>query len=118
MSLLSSRLSLIHRCTIERDASEGTTNARGNAVAPSWQPLTTDLPCRVWVNAGQEAVDATTTAIVEDMRLFLTVDTDVTEQDRIGDVMLRGATYLVGPIGIRAVLRHHDHLELVLKRIS
>lgn len=117
MSLVSSRVSLKHSCTIERDANAGSSNARGNPNTPNWQTLAT-VPCRLSVTAGQEAVDATTTAVVEDMRLIVTSDTDVTERDRINGVTYRGATYAAGVIGIRAVLHHQDHIEIVLVRIS
>lgn len=118
MSLVSSRLSLTHRCTIERDANAATANARGNPQSPSWQPNLTGLPCRLWTTAGREAVDNTTIAVVEDMRLLLPLGTDVTEHDRVGDVTQRGTVIAAGPIGIRAVLTHQDHLELVLVKVT
>jgi len=116
VSLVASRLSLKHAVTIERATSAP--DSWGNPGPPTWTSLVTDLPCRVWTNAGREAVDATTVAVIEDMRLIVTLDTDVTEQDRISVVKYRGDTIVTGPVSIRAVLRHQDHLELVLTRVA
>lgn len=115
MSLVSSRLSLKHRCTIERNEAEG---AWGDPAAPDWQEASTDVACRFWTTAGRETVDATTTVVIEDMRLIVPLGTDVTEKDRIVDVTSRGQAIAAGPIGIRAVLQHSDRLELVLVRLA
>jgi hypothetical protein len=119
MSLVAARLSLTHRCTIERDTNAGTPDAWGTPETPSWQPHLTELPCRGWTRAGVETADATTTTVVEDMRLIVSLGTDVTEQDRVNGVTDRGTTIIIaGPVGIRAVIGRKDHLELVLVRIS
>jgi hypothetical protein len=117
MSLVSTRLALKHLCTVERDATS-TTNGWGTKAAPNWQPNATNVPCKFWATAGREDVDGDTFAAVEDLRLIVPADTDVTERDRIGDVTDRGAVALAGPTSIRAILRRADHLELVLVRIS
>ena len=118
MSLVSSRMSLRHRCTIERDTNADSPDSWGAADSPVWATNLTDLACRLAINAGRETVDATTSVVIQDIRLIVTLDTDVTERDRVGDVTDRGATILAGPTGIRAVLRHQDHIELVLVRLS
>lgn len=119
MSLIASRLSLIHRATIQRDQNAGTIGTDGFPETPDWQDHLTGLPCRLWATAGRETVtDRTTVVVVEDLRLFCTVDTDVTTADRLGDVTWRGDTILAGPVSIRAVLRHLDHLELILVRVD
>lgn len=118
MSLASTRLSLTHLMTIQRDANAGTDNGWGNPDSPDWQPHLTDVPCRSWADAGRETVDATTTVVVEDLRVIVTIGTDVTERDRLGDITHRGHVVVKGPTGIRAVLRNQDHLELVLVRLS
>lgn len=119
MSLVSSRLSLIHLATVQRDQNAGAVDDAGFAEDPDWEDHLTDLPCRLWATAGREAVtDSTTLVVVEDLRLVVTVDTDVTEADRLGDVTYRGTTILARPTQIRAVLRRADHLELVLARIA
>jgi len=119
MSLVSSRLQLTQRATVMRDAGAGTPDDWGSQQpTPNWQSHIPDLACRAWTSAGREAVDATTIAVVEDMRLLCSLDTDVTEADRIDDVTERGDVVIAGPVGIQAVLRHKDHLELVLTRIG
>jgi hypothetical protein len=118
MSLVSSRLSLTHLVTIQRDASAGVDGGWGNPDVPNWQPYLVGVPCRAWATAGHETINETTNVVVEEVRLIVPLGTDVTEQDRLGDITHRGAVFLAGPTGIRAVLRHADHLDLVLVRIS
>jgi hypothetical protein len=118
VSLASSRLSLTHRCTIERDTNAGP-GADGWENAPDWQPHIEALPCRAWTNAGREVVaDKESVVVVEDMRILVALGTDVTEHDRLGDVTYRGDVIFPGPTGIRAVLHRKDHVELVLVKAS
>ena len=117
MSLVSSRLSLTHRCTIERGSSSP--DAWGNPGVPTWSAHLSDQPCRAWATAGREAVtDTTTVVVIEDVRLILPLGTDVTEQDRIASVTYRGETTQDGPLGIRAVLVNADHIELLLVKVA
>lgn len=118
MSLVSSRVSLLHRTTVERDANAGTSDGWGQAQPADWQAHLSDLPCRVWTRAGREQIDAATSIVAEDMRLVVELGTDVTEQDRLGDVTYRGDTIVAGPISIRAVVARKDHVELFLERIA
>lgn len=109
---------MTHLCTIERDANAGTTNARGNPSPPDWQPIAESVPCRGWTTIGKERAEDEAIIGLENMRLILPIDTDVTERDRVGDVTDRGVTYMQGPIGIRAVIRQRDFVELILVRVS
>lgn len=119
MSLVSSRLSLTHRCTIERDANAGGDDGWGNPPAPSWQTHLSDLVCRSWVTAGREEVkDGQSIVVVEDTRLIVPLGTDVTERDRVASVTYRGGTVQDGPLGIRSVLVRRDRIELVLVKVS
>lgn len=118
MSLVSSRLSLTHRCTIERDANAGTTNGRGNPSSPDWQPSSTDVPCRGWTSTGEERAEDKAIIDFEQKRLLLPLGTDVTERDRIGDITDRGDVYMAGPIGIRAVIRRRDFIEVILVSVT
>jgi hypothetical protein len=118
MSLVGTRLSLTHLTTTRRDANAATSNDWGQPDTPNWQDHITNLVCRYWVTAGQEQATNTSTVVVEDMRLIVPLGTDVTERDQLGDITDRGTVIVTGPIGIRAVLHNHDHLELVLVRIS
>lgn len=118
MSLVSSGLVFTHRCVIERDANAATTNGRGNPNPPDWQPLASDVHCRAWVTAGRERDVNDAIVPVSDLRMLFALGTDVSEADQIRNVTERGQTIFPGPLGIRAVLSHHDHIELVLKRIG
>lgn len=119
MSLVGSRLSLIHRCTIERAANAASLDSWNTPDPPDWQPHLEGVPCRSWVTAGREIVtDKSTLTVVEDARLIVSLGTDVTEGDRIASVTYRGGTIQDGPLGIRAVLAHRDHIELVLAKVS
>lgn len=118
MSLISSKLSLTHRVTIQRNAHGASEDSWGNPEEPGWEDHLTDLPCRVWTASGQEVIDPTTVVVMENMHLLLPIGTDVTENDRISAVTYRGATIAAGPISIRAVMQHQDHLELMLVRLT
>lgn len=118
MSLISTGLLFTHLATVERDTT-ATTNGWGQTGAPNWQPHISSLACRFWTQTGEERADATTTAVVEDMRLLAALGTDVTERDRLSDITDKlGVVIAAGPIGIRAVMQHQDHLELILVRIA
>lgn len=119
MSLIATRLGLTHTCTIERNGNAAVPDSWGQPGAPGWETHLADQPCFAWARAGRERVaDSTTVAAIEDLRLLLPFGTDVTEQDRIVSVEDRGATLHAGPLQIRAVLAHEDHLELVLTKVS
>jgi len=118
MSLIASRASLIHRTRIERDQNAGELNDAGAVESPDWQPFDDLTRCRFWTNTGREVLDATVSVVDEDMRMIVPLDTDVTERDRLAGVCYRGQFIATGPIGIRAVVRRTDHLELFLVRIS
>jgi hypothetical protein len=118
VSLVSTRLALTQRCTIERDANAATAGAWGTPSAPDWQSHITDVPCRVWATTGSETVaNGTTVTPVEDVRVIVPLGTDVTDADRIASVTYRGGTAQDGPLGIRAMLARRDHLELVLVKV-
>lgn len=122
MTVLSSRVSLIHRLTVQRDLSlDGTDDGWGGPDIPDWSDHLTGVPCRAWTAAGPrpgaETVEATTVVVVEDRRAHVPVGTDVTERDRITEITSRGVVIFDGPMDIDAVLAYPDHLELVLRRI-
>lgn len=118
MSLISSRVALIHVATVQRDSNAGVVT-NGIQQAPSWSDHLTNLACRAWTTTGREVLDPTTSVIVEDMRVIVPLGTDVNEQDRItGVVDHEGNSVISGNVGIRAVITRKDHLELILVRIS
>jgi hypothetical protein len=116
VSLVSSRLALIHRCDVERDASAAFPDEWNTPSSPDWQPHLTELPCRSWT-AGHETVsDKGTLTVVIEVHLLVPLGTDVTESDRVTAVTYRGATVQEGPLAVRAVLPRRDHLEVILSR--
>lgn len=116
MTLSSSRVGYRHRCLVLRDNS-GTDNW-GDSTGPGWIPHLSDVPCRAWTNGGAEPVDDERTAVVEDRRVSLAIGTDITERDRVGQVTDQaGNTIFEGPMTVEAILRHTDHLEVLLKRV-
>lgn len=114
MSLVSSRVSLIHRCTILRN--EGHADEWGS-LTMSWEDHLANVPCRAWVDAGREPVDVDRTAVFIDRRVIVPLGTDVIESDMVASVTFRGDELLDGPMGIEAVLAYSDHLELMLQRV-
>jgi hypothetical protein len=118
MSLVSTRIGLRHRCTIQRDANAATDDGWGNPQAPDWQDNETNVPCRLVVDAGREPIDSDRTVVLLDQRLLVPLDTDVTTDDRISSIQERGSAYVEGPLGIEAVLRRRTHLEVVLRRVA
>jgi len=115
MTLASSRVSLIHRCSILRN--EGHANSWG-ALTASWADHLTDVPCRIWQTAGTMVVAQTVEILsVEDIRIVLPLGTDIVESDFIGDVTYRGETIFDGPMEIQAIVRYPDRLEIPLKRM-
>lgn len=116
MSLSSSRVGYRHRCTIQRNGSG--TDAWGDSNDPGWTNHLTGVPCRAWTNGGAEPIDDERTAVVVDNRISVAIGTDLTERDRIASVTDQaGATIFEGPLSVEAILRHTDHLEVLVKRI-
>lgn len=116
MSLMSSRVGLTDRCTIER-ANTGKADGWNNPGAPKWEPHLEDQPCRAWTETGTEVVDTDKTAALSSRRLSIPLGTDVTEKDRVASVTRRGSEFFDGPMDIHAVLPFDDHLELILERV-
>lgn len=114
MSLVATRLSLKHRCSILRDAAS--TDEWGNAEPPDWQTVYSGVHCRAWNDAGREAVTNERTVVVLDLRMIVPLGTDVGEADRIGDIIERETVIFAGPFAVEAVLRRPDHLELLLEK--
>lgn len=118
MSLVSSRVNLRHRCTLERNESAGV-GEDGWENTPVWQPHLADLPCLSWAAGGRETVTGKESIVaLDDVMLILPLGTDVTADDRVSFVSYRGDTLLTGPFGIRAINLRRDHIELTLMRVT
>lgn len=116
MSLSSSRVGYRHRATVERDGAN--VDQWGDSTGPGWTTHLDAVPCRAWTNGGQEPVNDDRTVVIEDRRISMSLGLDITEQDRILSVTdPAGNTVFDGPMTIESVLRHTDHLELLVKRV-
>lgn len=118
MSLISSGVSLIHRCTIERDANAGTDDGWGNPLPPDWQEHVTDLRCRGWTARTETTTHSGTVTVLIEVRLIVPLGTDVTLHDRVAGISERGRMIFAGPLAVHAVLERRDHLELVLSKAA
>lgn len=118
MSLTSPAFRMLDRCTFERDENAGTLDD-GAVEAADWQEHLSDVPCRAWVTRGDEEVaDGVTVVPATTFHIAVSVDTDVTEADRVASITFFGETSQDGPLGVRAVLRRRNHIELICTKIG
>lgn len=104
--------------SIYRDMNAGQEDAGGQTPPPDWELVATEVPCRATVTAAVEPVDAEKTVVVEDRRVAVPVDTDVTEADQLGAIAFEdGTVKFPGPMNVRGVYAYSDHLELVVEQI-
>lgn len=116
MSLVSSRLALYHRCTVERDVNIGSDDGWGNPLPPDFEPNVTDLECRAWTAGHETVTNKGTLAVVLEVHLIVSLGSDIAEGDRVVSITLRGGTVQDGPLAVRAVLPQRDHLECILAK--
>jgi hypothetical protein len=119
MSLVTSRVALRYRCTIERQTA-APRDAWNQKPAPAeWQPHLTDVPCRYWVTTGSERVSGGETIVsVVEAHVIVPLATDVTTRDRVASVTYRGGNIQEQPQQVRAVITRADHLELLLTKVG
>ena len=107
-----------HRADIERDGASTPTGWNSDPV-PSFAAHLANVKCFAWSTGRREVVDSDKTAVIEDLRCIMPLETDVTERDRVASITdRRGTTLYAGPLRIEAVQRVHTHLELTLDRID
>jgi hypothetical protein len=111
---------MIHRCTLQRDASRTTTpDPYGNHELPSWQTHLSDLHCRWWFQATRTIMNGDTQQEVQVRKLVVPLDTDVTEDDRVLEVVdRRGRQLSVGPMRIDSVGDRLDHKVLTMVEVQ
>lgn len=118
MTLLSSRVGMIHRCDTERDQNLGTPDAWGNPSTPDWETNLTGQVCRAFTQAVRQPIEAQEQAFIETRTIIVPVDADITEQDRITDVTDTGGNVIFhGPMIIRGRLAYRDHAELAVEQV-
>lgn len=108
-----------HRTTIERNAAVGEDDWNLPA-APDWQPHLEDLACYGFERTGRVVADGDKTVVIVDRRLLVPDDADVTERDRVRDVVEPGTGRLVldGPMTVEARQVRRAHVELSLERVK
>ncbi|MCQ4575415.1 MAG: head-tail adaptor protein [Candidatus Brocadiales bacterium] len=110
-----SRMTL--RADVERNQETGV-DGTNQPLKPDWQALAT-VACWVYSKARREVVDGKKVAVVEDLRAMVPLSTDITEKDKIAQIIDRsGNVIYAGPLGIESVQRKHTHLELMLKAVE
>lgn len=112
MSGLSSRVSMTHRCSVDRLG--GSANSWGADV--SYESHLTDLNCRGWFLSEQVVIQPGEIVAVTARHLAVPLGTDIVESDRIGDVTYRGSVIFDGPHVIDDIVTWPDRLELILRR--
>lgn len=117
MTLSASRVGYKHRATVRRDT--GGVDAWGDPTGPSWTIHLPAEPCRAWTNTGAEPVSSERTVALEDRRISFSLETDITEADEVAAVFtLAGETIFSGPMTVEAILRHTDHLEVLVRKVG
>jgi hypothetical protein len=120
---MTARNAMTHRCTIQRDASHSGTvrDEWGGDQPPEWAATTTEtVSCRYWYAESATIMDGQRNIITTARMLLLPIDTDVTDDDRIGDITdRRGRVLVEGPMRIDSLGAHErDHLIAKLVRIT
>ena len=107
------------RCVIERNSVSVEVDAYNNPVKPEFKVHLPAVPCRAWLKVGRTVIDGQKTAVIEDRRVLVPLNTDVTEADRISSITDRlGVLVFTAPMKIEHVGRHKSHLELVVTEIA
>ena len=80
------RASMRHRAVVVRDANAGTTGRWNTPAAPDWQALDDPLACYLWSSSDRTVEGTAVNVTVEDLRMLVPLEADVTAADRIGPV--------------------------------
>jgi len=118
MSLVSSRLSLVHRATTERNQNLNSDDGWGNPLPPDWETNLIDLECRAWIASHQVVTSKGSLVVVLEVHLIVPLGTDILNEDRITTISWRGDTFIDGILDVQAVLRQKDHLEVILAKAA
>lgn len=111
------RSQMKHRATVLRDQQE-TRDGWNQKATPDWETHIASLPCFAWYTPGREVQDGQKIANVDAIGLLVPNGTDVTPQDRIGDITDRqGRVLYPGPHRIESVGRRQGHISLTLEVI-
>ncbi len=115
---MAARSKYIMRCNLQADGATASDDWN-NPVEPAWATSVADVPCWAYLKTRKVIGDDGKTALIQDLRLMVPLDTAVTEDNRIDNIVDRLGTVLFeGPYSISSVERHVTHLQLILDRVS
>jgi hypothetical protein len=81
------RLAMRHRAVVLRNQRTITERGRYNApLPPAFEPLEDPLPCRLWSRTERTVEGPDVNVVVEDLRMMVPLDADLTTADRIDGV--------------------------------
>lgn len=106
---------MVYLCTIERNTASA--DAWGGSGAPGWQSHLVNVPCMLMVSGGAESAGNDRTAVVINITLYVPVDLDITESDRVGAISGFGGD-LYSNLDIESVADTPTRTELSLKRVQ
>lgn len=121
---MTARTAMVHRTTIQRDASMASSVVKdewGGDQAPAWTPTSSvEVSCRYWYDDSATIMDGERRILSTARYVQLPIDTDVTDDDRIGDITDRAGRLLCrGPMRIDSIGPHErDHLVAKLVEIT
>lgn len=116
MTLSSTRLGYVHRCSILTPSPD--VDGYGDRTGPDWVTSAANIACRAWVTGSVEAANDDRTVILEDRRISVPLSVTVTGSDRVDEVKDKHGTIIFdGPMEVKGVLRHTDHVELMVSRV-
>lgn len=113
------RSRMTFRVEVQRLSGEGGSDEDGYPLPPSWQVLHAALPCYAWSVLRREQATPTTTIVVNDIRLIVPKDADITEGDRLANIVDRlGEPYLPDILDVDAVVPRQTHREVLVRAVS
>ena len=117
---MTARSRMTQRALVER-YTPGPLDDSGNedASQAEWTEHIEAMPCWLYGSAEREPVTAESTMVVTDLKMLAPLSADVTEQDRINQVVDRLGTVIEpGILAVETVLRKRTHKQLVLARVA
>lgn len=112
-------VALSMRCTIERlDA--GSDDAYGHPTG-TWETLHADLPCLLWNEDRRqdaETIGPSVGFVLGHQRLVVPANTDVTERDRVSEVIGIDGDPIAGVLAIHLVQSRITDTVLVVEEVS
>jgi len=115
--MIAGRLTM--RARVERPVSPGADDW-GGPNAPVMLLVDEAMACFVWSRMSREVIDGSKTALIEDLRIMVALESDLAEGDELVEVTDRaGAVLIPGRLRVEGPVQHkHSHREAALRRIG